>query len=76
MSEEEFETNKNALITRRLEKPKQLLGYSRKLWEEIDIMNYFFNRDEEEVEVIKKLTKEDVRGFFEVNSVVFNSIFC
>jgi len=67
MSEQEFETNRDSLISRRLEKPKQILSFSRKLWSEIDESTYFFDRDEVEVDVIKTLTKEDILEFFKTH---------
>lgn len=66
MSTEDFETHINALVTKRLEKPKQLISFSRQLWSEIDSKQYHFNRDEVEVEALKKLTKDDLYAFFKV----------
>lgn len=64
MKVEEFEAEKESLITHKLEKPKQLIAYSKKLWNEIECKQYNFNRDQIEVNAIKKLTKEDIIAFF------------
>ncbi|KAI1307266.1 Insulin-degrading enzyme [Halotydeus destructor] len=64
MSLEEFESNKKGLITKKLEKPKQLLSYAKKQFEEISTKQYQFNRDEIEAKAMQQLTKDDVLGFF------------
>ncbi|XP_054168721.1 insulin-degrading enzyme-like [Oppia nitens] len=64
MKSEEFEAEKQSLITHKLEKPKQLLEYSKRLWNEIDSKQYNFNRDEIEVNALTKLTKDDIMTFF------------
>ncbi len=69
MNEDEFETEKQALITAKLEKPKQLIAFSRKLWHEIDTKQYNFNRDEIEVNAIKNITKDDIIDFFKVITI-------
>ena len=66
MSDKDFETERQALITRRLEKPKQLVEYTKKLWCEISAKDYNFNRDEIEVKAIKELTKQDIIDFLKV----------
>ncbi|CAG2172600.1 unnamed protein product, partial [Oppiella nova] len=65
MSDKDFETQKQSVITRRLEKPKQLSEYSQRLWSEISSKDYDFNRDEIEAKAIKELTKQDIIAFFE-----------
>ncbi|CAG2173670.1 unnamed protein product [Oppiella nova] len=65
MNDTDFETQRQSLIARRLEKPKQLLEYSYRLWSEISSKMYDFNRDEIEVKAIKELTKQDIIAFFE-----------
>ncbi|CAG2174735.1 unnamed protein product, partial [Oppiella nova] len=65
MNDTDFETQRQSLIARRLEKPKQLLEYSHRLWSEISSKEYDFNRDEIEVKAIKELTKQDIIAFFE-----------
>jgi len=67
MSEEEFEREKQALITKKLEKPKQLIAFSKKLWFEIDNKQYNFERDDIEAQAIKNLTKDAVIAFFKTH---------
>ncbi len=69
MSDEEFEAEKQALITKKLEKPKQLIAFSKKLLYEIHTKQYNFDRDEIEVQALQKLTKDDVIAFFKVITV-------
>lgn len=66
MNDEEFETEKQSLITKKLEKPKQLIAFSRRLWNEILSKQYNFDRNDIEVNAIKKLTKQDMIVFFKV----------
>ncbi|CAG2168148.1 unnamed protein product [Oppiella nova] len=65
MSDKDFETQRQSVITRRLEKPKNLIDNSYRLWSEISSKEYDFNRDEIEVKAIKELTKQDIIAFFE-----------
>ena len=74
MSHKDFETQKQSVITRRLEKPKNLIDNSYRLWSEISSKEYDFNRDEIEVKAIKELTKQDIIAFFEVIFITFNCI--
>ena len=66
MSDDTFEKEKKALITIITESPKTLFGYNIRLWREIDHKRYYFNRDQNEVNIIKDLTKNDVIEFYEV----------
>ena len=72
MKDEEFEAEKQSLITRKLEEPKQLMAFSRKLWAEIQCKQYNFERDQIEVNAIKQLTKEDIIAFFKAIITQFN----
>ena len=65
MKEEEFETNKQGLKDKRLEKPKTMSGRSQKYWNEIYDQQYNFNRDVIETKVLKDLEKKDVLEFFD-----------
>ena len=65
MSEEEFETNKQGLIEKRLEKPKKLSSRANKYWAEIISQQFNFERDELETNNLKTITKEDVLSFFD-----------
>lgn len=64
MSDEEFQKHMNALATKRLEQPKKLTSQNAKYWSEIVSQHYNFNRDNLEVEFLKKLTKENVINFY------------
>ena len=65
MSEEEFETNKQGLIEKRLEKPKKLSSRANKYWAEIISQQFNFERDELETNNLKTITKDDVLSFFD-----------
>jgi insulysin len=64
LEEEEFAAHKKALEVKRLEKPKTMAEECRRCWSEIAAGTYYFNRDEEEVAVLKTITREDVVAFF------------
>lgn len=64
MTEEAFEKNKRSLIEEKLEKPKNLNNESSRLWLELSGGYYDFNRRANEVESIKKLTKQGILDFF------------
>jgi len=63
MSSDEFERHKTALAVRRLEKPKQLSHRALRYWSEITSGDYFFDRDQVEVEEMHRFTKEDLMSF-------------
>ena len=65
MEEKEFETNKQGLTDKRLEKPKTMSGRSQKYWNEIYVQQYNFNRDEIETKALKEIGKKDVLEFFD-----------
>ena len=65
MSEEEFETNKQGLIEKRLEKPKKLSSRAAKYWVEIVSQQFNFERDELETNDLKTIKKEEVLNFFD-----------
>ncbi|CAI8041301.1 Insulin-degrading enzyme [Geodia barretti] len=50
-----------------MEKPKTMAEECRRRWSEIAAGTYYFNRDEEEVAVLKTVTREDVLAFFKDN---------
>lgn len=64
MSDEEFESNKTALASRRLEKPKKLSQLANRYWMEILSQQYSFDRDAIEVASLEGLTKADLLTFF------------
>jgi len=75
MSNEEFETHKTALATKKLEKPKQLKKLTLKYWHEISTRLYNFDRVDMEVKQLYSLQKKDILEFFEVQ-LLPNSFLC
>ena len=65
MSDDEFETNKQGLIAKRLEKPKKLSERANKYWNEIVCQQYNFDRDEVETNDLKNITKDHILNFFD-----------
>lgn len=64
MSVEEFERHKTALSVRRQEKPKQLSHRAVRYWSEITTGQYFFDRDDVEVEELMQITHQQLLEFF------------
>ena len=64
MGDPEFNSHIEALATKRLEKPKQLVARNSRYWSEIQGQHYNFNRDEVEVAELRRLTKEDLIKFY------------
>eukprot|EP00088_Acartia_fossae_P015149 TRINITY_DN1823_c0_g1_i7.p1 TRINITY_DN1823_c0_g1~~TRINITY_DN1823_c0_g1_i7.p1 ORF type:complete len:175 (-),score=48.64 TRINITY_DN1823_c0_g1_i7:151-675(-) len=64
MSEEEFKSHQEALAAKRLEKPKKLSSKNGKFWAEILSEHLHFDRDNIEVEELRKLTKDDILNFY------------
>ena len=75
MKDDEFEAEKQSLITHKLERPKQLIAFSKKLWSEIECKEYNFDRDEIEVQAIKTITKERIIDFLKVSLIEVNEFF-
>lgn len=73
MSDEEFETHKTSLATKKLEKPKQMSKLTNRFWNEISSRHYNFDRVDMEVKHLYTLTKADVLNFYKVNG--FNITF-
>ncbi|CAG2108411.1 unnamed protein product, partial [Medioppia subpectinata] len=63
MSETDFETQRQALIARKLVKPKNLWEKCCTLWAEVMSKEYNFNRQEIEVNAIRELSKQDIVDF-------------
>ncbi|CAL7937409.1 unnamed protein product [Xylocopa violacea] len=64
MTEEEFNTHKESLAVRRLEKPKQLNTLSAMFWGEISTQQYNFDRANIEVAYLRTITKEQILKFY------------
>lgn len=67
MSEDEFNTEKQSLITRLLKKKKRLHDYSAELWGEISKEQYRFEKNKKYVDNVKELNREDISSFFIVS---------
>ncbi|XP_037080309.1 insulin-degrading enzyme-like [Pollicipes pollicipes] len=67
MSAEEFANHKEALETRKLEKPKNLADEFTRHWDEIVIRQYYFGRERDEVEQLKTIERDELVKFFEAH---------
>ncbi|XP_048747252.2 insulin-degrading enzyme-like [Ostrea edulis] len=65
MGEEEYEKHVNALVTKRMDKPKKINGQNMKYWSEILSNTYNFDRDDIEVACLKTIKKDDLIKFFQ-----------
>ncbi|XP_017891518.1 insulin-degrading enzyme isoform X2 [Ceratina calcarata] len=64
MNDEEFESHKESLAIRRLEKPKQMNTLSAIFWSEIVSQQYNFDRANIEVTYLRTVTKEQILSFY------------
>eukprot|EP00210_Caulerpa_lentillifera_P000591 g572.t1 len=60
MKEEDFETRKAALIEEKMQKDKNIGETSLDLWNRIISRQYDFDAKDKEVQIIRKLTKQDI----------------
>ncbi|KAG5318579.1 IDE enzyme, partial [Pseudoatta argentina] len=67
MTEEQFEENKKALATLRLEKPKMLIARCTLYWNEIVTQQYNFDRVNIEVAYLKTISRQQLLNFFKEN---------
>uniref|UniRef100_A0A7S2SI11 Insulin-degrading enzyme n=1 Tax=Rhizochromulina marina TaxID=1034831 RepID=A0A7S2SI11_9STRA len=65
MSDEEFATNRQAVVDRHLEKPKNLNEETNEIWPEIQLGRYEFGWLPKRAEVVKTLSKADILAFFD-----------
>ncbi|XP_053953738.1 insulin-degrading enzyme isoform X2 [Anastrepha obliqua] len=56
---DEFERHKEALALKKLEKPKNVSQQFHQFYNEIALAQYHFERDEAEVAILRKITKEE-----------------
>lgn len=63
--------HREALASRRLERPKKLSHLSANWWAEITSNQYNFDRDAVEVAHLRTLSKQDVIDFYKVSECVF-----
>ncbi|KAH7135013.1 Metalloenzyme, LuxS/M16 peptidase-like protein [Dendryphion nanum] len=64
MSEEEFESHKRAVISRRKEKLKNLMQESTRFWNHMFSDAYDFEQSDEDVKHTEPITKEEMKAFF------------
>uniref|UniRef100_A0A915BTP0 Insulin-degrading enzyme n=1 Tax=Parascaris univalens TaxID=6257 RepID=A0A915BTP0_PARUN len=64
MSDEELRSHMESVATKRLEKPKKLKLLTDKYWKEVTDRSYQFNRDEVEVGIMRKLSKNELIDFY------------
>ena len=64
MTDDEFQTHVQALVTTKLEEPKKMSKQGDIYWNEISSHQYHFEREQNEVNEIKKLTKLELSEFF------------
>lgn len=64
VSDEEFEQQKTGLINRLMQKPKNLNERSQKYWADLSDQFYTFDSREQVADIVKSLTREDMRTFF------------
>ncbi|XP_063543756.1 insulin-degrading enzyme [Cydia strobilella] len=64
MSEEEFVKHRSALAAQRLERPKRMSTKASQIWSEISAQVYNFDRPRVEVDVLNKVTKEELIQFY------------
>lgn len=63
---DEFERHKEALALKKLEKPKNVTQQFHQFYNEISVGQYHFERDEAEVAILRKITKEEFLECFKV----------
>lgn len=71
MTDEEFKTHVEALALTKLEEPKKMTKQCEIYWNEIISHQYHFDRENDEVDQLRKLTKADLTQFFYVIYVFF-----
>ncbi|KAH8371843.1 hypothetical protein KR093_009062, partial [Drosophila rubida] len=64
MPQDEFERHKEALIVKKLEKPKNIFQQFSQFYGEIALQTYHFEREEAEVAILRKITKTDFVDYF------------
>lgn len=75
MNEDEFKTHVEALALTKLEEPKKMSRQCDLYWNEITSHQYNFDRENIEVEELRKLTIDDLKQFFNVKFFFESFIF-
>ncbi|MCP4489108.1 MAG: hypothetical protein GY820_17615, partial [Gammaproteobacteria bacterium] len=65
MEEAELEEHRQALITRKLDRPRRLSSLAGLYWGEIQSQQYHFDRENVEVEELKGVTKGELLQYFD-----------
>lgn len=65
LSDEEFKTQVDSVLTRVSEKDKNLGEEFGRFWTELDTHKYQFDRQEREIEALKKVTKAEFQAYFD-----------
>lgn len=65
--------HREALASRRLERPKKLSHLTANWWAEITSNQYNFDRDAVEVAHLRTLSKQDVIDFYKVHVVWYHT---
>lgn len=66
MPQDEFDRHKEALIVKKLEKPKTIFEQFHLFYGEIAMQTYHFEREDAEVAILRKITKSDFVEYFKV----------
>ncbi|RIA99019.1 Metalloenzyme, LuxS/M16 peptidase-like protein [Glomus cerebriforme] len=78
MPEEEYQKQVQSLIAKILEKPKNLKQETQKYWNHISSGYYEFDRDDTDVEELRKIIKQDLEEFYKKfispNSSIFKKL--
>lgn len=67
MSQEEFDRHKEALVVKKLEKPKTVNSQFSLFYNEIALQQYHFERSEAEVEILRNITKDELLECYRVS---------
>uniref|UniRef100_A0A7S4D9C8 Coenzyme PQQ synthesis protein F-like C-terminal lobe domain-containing protein n=1 Tax=Heterosigma akashiwo TaxID=2829 RepID=A0A7S4D9C8_HETAK len=64
LSDQKFSEYRGGLIQKKLEPDKRLIAATVRNWEEIATEEYLYDRQQKEAEILARLSKEEVLGFF------------
>ena len=65
MEDKEFEQQKEGLITKLLETPKNLSALSKRYWNDMDLVKPDFNNRQTIADFVKAITKEEMMAFYQ-----------
>ncbi|XP_077297040.1 insulin-degrading enzyme-like [Arctopsyche grandis] len=64
LSDQEYDSHRNALIAEKLKRPEMMLGRSDKFWTEIESQQYHFDRENVEVKALRDVTKNQLYNVY------------